>query len=342
MRTICMILLSGMLLLVGTQPGNAKTCDEVLYIAWDLTTLRPFRGGIRLLEPFNVPHYVGAVCVDNVNKKLEYFSRTNDGFLDIWAKVPVFDMNDKKIPTVLLRADLAYLELGEGTPVGESFFAPINTALFPYWAGEAFKHKGFTVIRREVDAEPDLEWTPKVERTFYYADLETEKDEYDWTEKTCDEVLYVALNGTKYHYVRWDNGPYPNPAKINIPHYLGAVCVDNVDKQLVFAPRDANSPFNENVKGAVITLNSKSPSSLLVAPSLRNREMGEGAAWSGFLAVPKNTALFPHWAGEYLKKIGVEVIRREVNAKLDPEWTPEFKHALPFFEHHTAPDMSYR
>ena len=341
-RALCLISLAIVCLLTGAQPGAAKICDEVLYVAKDLTGLRHVWGGRRLLEPLRVPYYVGAVCVDNVNKELEYFSQTEDGFLNFWMHGVVRRMNGKKNPTVSLSADLEYLKLGEGEPNPEpwceSFAAPTNTALYPYWTEQALRGGGFEVIRREVNAEPDLKWTPKIERTFYYADLEPEPEQevYDWTEKTCDEVLYIALDGTRFFY--WDF--YSD--EINIPHYLGAVCVDTVDKRLIFAPRNVNSSVSKIAGFVVDDINNKRRPIMMVLSNPRNRELGEGTAWGECLAVPKDTALFPYWAGEDLHLHGIKAFRREVNAKLDPDWTPEFTQALPFYEHYTAPSLSYR
>ena len=342
MRSICMLLLSGLCLLAGAQPGAAKTCDEVLYVALDETTLEPFRGGTRYLEPFTVPHYVGAVCLDNVNKKLEYFSRTRDGFLNLWMRGLVLGINDDKNPNILLSANLEYLELGEGNPAGEYFSAPKNTALFPYWIEEAIKYKKFKVIRREVNAGPDLEWTPTIERTFYYADLEPgpQPEVYDWSEKTCDEVLYLALNGVDDWL--W-TGPFSRNSEVfRLPHYLGAVCVDNVNKKLAFVPRSKEASFTEDVDWVVGSINSKRTPIMMVRSTPDNRKLGEGTVWGDYLAVSKDTARLSYWTAELLRKYRIEVFRREENARLDPEWTPQFTQTRPFCVLHMAPDLSYR
>ena len=92
MRTACVFFMAALCLLIGGQHARAKVCDEVLYVAYRGSGLRDnvlyfsYTGKaveIRYTEKWNdktikVPHYLGAVCVDNVAKKLEFYPRDED------------------------------------------------------------------------------------------------------------------------------------------------------------------------------------------------------------------------------------------------------------------------
>ena len=352
-RTICLISVAIVCLLAGARSGAAKPCDEVLYVAL---------GGTGLNEPtfiegwsnetkysidktLRLPHYLGIVCVDNMRKKLKFFPKDDNSPFNREVETIVTRMNSPYAPlswpSVTLRVNARYEKLGEGRTGLILFVPPKDTALFPYWAGEALRDHAIRVIRREVNAEPDLAWTPKFKQTIPFGEYSSRPPmSFDWINTLCDEVFYMALDGTgAYDFSRHT---VIKMEETIFPHYMGALCVDNINKKLEFFPHDKDYYLNWKVELVVEDMNEKWGQDVLVRVKERHRELGGGPIWGNFLAVPKDTALFPYWTSEALESYGVQVFRRETNAEPDLDWMPQFKHALPFYEHHTAPDMSYR
>lgn len=153
----------------------------------------------------------------------------------------------------------------------------------------------------------------------------------------CGEVLYVAyasllfMNEDRYNE-KW------NAETIEVPLYMGVICVDTVKKELAFYPKYADFPFNHYAGNVVGSLNDKRFRNFQIEYKPRYDNLGEGESyWYPYFSFPKNGRLFAYWAKEALNYREAYVIRREVNAEPDLEWAPQFTYPRRKGEERTAP-----
>ena len=176
---------------IDGEQTSVKTCDKVLYIAYDGRRQYEylFTERIEYNKIVKFPHYVGAVCLDTVNEKLKFYSQDAEfpanPLVDALLRAVLFD----NYPRLHIYPVKKKKNNGDGLDIGmfigsyhlwewpEDVKSLSERVAFVLEGGDGFK-----IIRREVNAEPDLKWTPKFKQTRYHHELGSGPNVYDWTD----------------------------------------------------------------------------------------------------------------------------------------------------------------
>ena len=211
-RTACLISMAIVCLLAGARPGAAETCDtvyaalseaglggeqasvkacdEVLYIAYDGREQYEylFTRRVEYNKVVKFPHYVGAVCLGTVNEKLEFYPQDGEfpanPLVDALLRAVLFD----NYPQLHIYPVKKEKNTEDGIDIGRfiGFYHlwewPEDVKSLSERVALVLESNGFKIIRREVNAEPDLKWTPKFKQTRYHHELGSGPNVYDWTD----------------------------------------------------------------------------------------------------------------------------------------------------------------
>jgi hypothetical protein len=201
MKRAISILCSLLLIFQGNiVHAEQQPCDVVGYmVLWDIPLYEEVLNEKWTKDSTVLPFYMGALCIDNKNKKITFYKKHEDF---PWNYKITGELADLNIPTTVIMISY-HPEIGGREEVSGSlgrYFARKNTERFPEYVLMYYGEHGIEVIRQETNAVPDMNWEPDFRHKFTFRELQKHPREYysniseiieDFTtkEKTGDDNL---------------------------------------------------------------------------------------------------------------------------------------------------------